>query len=231
MMYNVLGWNPRTDHISIWMSFTCNGQLMYTPVLDDMSLESGLGMVKHGFQSMLVLFVKRDTYPYEMDNKRSLENVGGTGEGAVMVHGGRAPAEGDERVEAPIVEFIPEERESSEDLNNISSGEDAWPDLVTKEVEEEEEVEFPLPTMGVSTIEENDEPYPDLWIGVLDMDAIYTNTMVPGVDEDNVPPPIGVGLGQRFMSKDALQMYLKDYCIRRHVQFKVVMADTPLLYD
>ncbi|KAG9444280.1 hypothetical protein H6P81_015620 [Aristolochia fimbriata] len=230
MMYNVLGWNPRTDRISIWMSFTCNGQLMYTPVLDDMSLESGLVMVKHGFQSMLVLFVKLDTYPYEMDNIRSLKNVGGTGKGAVMVYWGRAPVEGDERVEGPIVEFIPEERESSDDPNNISSGEDTWPDPVTKEVEEEEEVEFPLPTMGVPPLEENDEPYPDSWIRVMDMDAIYTNTMVPSVDEDNVPPPVDVGVGQRFMSKDALHMYLKDYCIKRHVQFKVVMANTPLLY-
>ncbi|KAG9457843.1 hypothetical protein H6P81_002351 [Aristolochia fimbriata] len=110
MMYNVLEWNSRTDRISIWMSFTCNDQLMYTLVLDDMSLESGLGMVKHGFQSMLVLFVKRDTYPYEIDSRGSLKNVGGTDEGVVMVYEGRAPAEWDERVEGPIVEFIPEER-------------------------------------------------------------------------------------------------------------------------
>ncbi|KAG9458190.1 hypothetical protein H6P81_002698 [Aristolochia fimbriata] len=151
-----------------------------------MSLESGLGKLKHGFQSMLVLFVKRDTYPYEMDNRRSFENVGGTGEGAVMVYGRQAPAEGDERVEGPIVEFIPKE-----------SGEDVWPDPVAKEIEEEEEVEFPLPTMGVPPLEENDEPYPDSWIGVMDMDEIYTNTMVPGVDEDNVPPPVGVGVDQR----------------------------------
>ncbi|KAG9458890.1 hypothetical protein H6P81_003398 [Aristolochia fimbriata] len=137
-MYNVLGGNPRTDHISIWMRFTCNGQLMYTPVLDDMSLENGLGMVKHEFQSMLELFVKRDTYSYEMDS-RSLENVGGTGEGAVMVYGGQAPAEGDDRVEGPIVEFIPEEMESSEDPNDNSSGEDSWPDPVTEEVEEVED--------------------------------------------------------------------------------------------
>ncbi|KAG9458464.1 hypothetical protein H6P81_002972 [Aristolochia fimbriata] len=164
MMYNVLGWNPRKDHISIWMSFTCNGQLMYTPVLDVVPLESGLGMVKHGFQSMLVLFVKRDTYPYEMHSRRSLENVGGTGEGAVMVYRGRAPPEGDERVEGPLVEFIPEERESSEDANDISSGEDGWPDPVIEEVEEEEEVEFPLPTMGVPPLKKNDEPYLDSWI-------------------------------------------------------------------
>ncbi|KAG9455520.1 hypothetical protein H6P81_000028 [Aristolochia fimbriata] len=188
-------------------------------------------MVKHGFQSILVLFLKRDTYPYEMDNRRSLENLGGTDEGVVIVYGGRASDEGDERVEGPIVEFILEERESSEDPNDISSGEDAWPDPVPEEVEEEEEVEFPLPTMGVPPLEENDELYPDSWIEEMDMDAVYTNTMVPGVDEDNVPPPVGVGVGQRFMSKDASQMYLKDYCIIRHVQFKVVMADTPLLYD
>ncbi|KAG9449362.1 hypothetical protein H6P81_009327 [Aristolochia fimbriata] len=149
---------------------------MYTPVLDDKSLESGLGMVKHGFQSMLVLFVKRDTYPYEMDNKRSLENVGG-----IVV------------VDEITIEF----RESSEDQNDISSGEDAWPDLVTEKVEEEEEVEFPIPTMGVPPLEENDEPYPDSWIRVMEKDAIYTNTMVLGVDEDNVPPPVGVEVGQR----------------------------------
>ncbi|KAG9444956.1 hypothetical protein H6P81_016296 [Aristolochia fimbriata] len=56
----------------------------------------------------------------------------------------------------------------------------------------------------------------------MDMDAIYTNTMVSGVDDDNVPPPVGVGVGQRFMTKDALQMYLKEYCISRHVQFKTL---------
>ncbi|KAG9442212.1 hypothetical protein H6P81_018066 [Aristolochia fimbriata] len=121
-------------------------------------------MVKHGFQSMLVLFVKRDTYPYEMDSRRDLETVGETGEGAIMVYGGRAPVEGDERVEGPIMEFIPEERESSEEANNNSSGEDTWPDPVTDEVEEEEEVEFPLPTMTVPPLEENDEPYPNPWI-------------------------------------------------------------------
>ncbi|KAG9439774.1 hypothetical protein H6P81_019939 [Aristolochia fimbriata] len=44
--------------------------------------------------------------------------------------------EWDERVEGPIVEFIPEERESSEDANDNSSGENAWPDLVIEEVEE-----------------------------------------------------------------------------------------------
>ncbi|KAG9453156.1 hypothetical protein H6P81_006060 [Aristolochia fimbriata] len=201
MMYNVLGGNPRTDRISIWMRFTCNGQLMYTPVLDDMSLEKGLGMVKHGFQSMLELFV----------NRRSLENVGGTGEGAIMVYEGQAPTEGDDRVKGPIVKFIPEERESSDDANDNSSGEDSWPDPVTEEVEEEEEA------------------YPDPWIGVMDMDAIYTNTMVPGVDDDNVPPPIGVRVCQSFMTKDALQMYLKDYCISRHVQFKVHKSG-PMVY-
>ncbi|KAG9447275.1 hypothetical protein H6P81_013403 [Aristolochia fimbriata] len=54
--------------------------------------------------------------------------------------------------------------------------------------------------------------------------------MVPGVDEDNVPPPVGVGVGQRFMSKDALQMYLKDYWIRRHVQFKVLKSGPTVYY-
>ncbi|KAG9450502.1 hypothetical protein H6P81_010467 [Aristolochia fimbriata] len=157
-----------------------------------------------------------------MDSRRRLENVGGTGEG-VMVHGGQAPDEEDERVEGPIVEFILEERESSEGANDNSSGVESWPDPVTKDVEEEKEVEFPLPTMGVPPLEENDEPYPDPWMGVMNMDAIYTNTMVLGVDDDNVPPPIDVGVSQRFMTKDALQMYLKDYCISRHVQFKLSM--------
>ncbi|KAG9450453.1 hypothetical protein H6P81_010418 [Aristolochia fimbriata] len=53
------------------------------------------------------------------------------------------------------------------------------------------------------------------------MDVTYRNTMVPGVDDDNVPPPVGIGVGQRFMTKDALVMHLKDYCISRHVQFRV----------
>ncbi|KAG9439924.1 hypothetical protein H6P81_020089 [Aristolochia fimbriata] len=221
-MYNVLGGNPRTDHISIWLSFTCNGRLMYTPILDDVSLENGLGQVKYGFQSTLELFVKRDTYSYEMDSGRSLENVGGTDEGAVMVYGGQALAEGDERVERPIAEFIPAERERSEEANDDSSSEGSWPEPVTEdEVEEEEDVELPLPTMGVPPLEENDEAYPDPWIGVMDMDVTYRNTMVPGVDDNNVPPPIGIGVGQRFITKDALVMYLKDYCISRHVQFRV----------
>ncbi|KAG9450469.1 hypothetical protein H6P81_010434 [Aristolochia fimbriata] len=170
---------------------------MYTPILDDVSLESGLGQVKYGFQSTLELFVKRDTY-YEMDSGRSLENVGGTGEGAVMVYGGQALAEGDERVE----------RERSKEANDDSSSEGSWPEPVTEDEVEEEE-------------DENDESYPDPWIGVMDMNVAYRNTMVPGVDDDNVPPPIGVGVGQRFMTKDALVMYLKDYCISRHVQFRV----------
>ncbi|KAG9450245.1 hypothetical protein H6P81_010210 [Aristolochia fimbriata] len=191
-----------------------------------------LGQVKYGFQSMLELFVKRDTYSYEMDSRRSLENVGGSGEGAVVVYGGQAPAEGDDRVESPNAEFIPEEREPCEDANDDSSSEESWPNPVREEVEEEEEdVELPLPTMGVPPLEENDAPYPDPWIGVMDMDVTYRNTMVPGVDDDNVPPPIGIGVGQKFMTKDALVMHLKDYCISRHVQFRVVMADTPLLYD
>ncbi|KAG9440447.1 hypothetical protein H6P81_020612 [Aristolochia fimbriata] len=218
------------DHISIWLRFTCNGRLMYTPVLDDMSLENGLGMVKHGFQSMLELFVKRDTYSYEMDSRRSLENVGGTSEEDVMVYGGQAPAEEDKRVERPIVEFIPEEREPNEDANDNSSGEKLWPDPIREEVEEEEEVELPLPTMGVPPLEENDEPYPDPWIGEMDMNVTYRNTMVPGVDDDNVLPPVGVGVRQRFMTKDALQMYLKDYCIRRHVQFKVHKSGPTVYY-
>ncbi|KAG9450543.1 hypothetical protein H6P81_010508 [Aristolochia fimbriata] len=222
MMYNVLGGNPRTDHISIWLSFTCNGRLMYTPVLDDVSLESGLGQVKYGFQSMLELFVKRDTYSYEMDSRRSLENVGGFGEGAVVVYGGQAPTEGDDRSESPNAEFIPEEREPCEDANDDSSSEESWPNSVREEVEEEEEdVELPIPTMGVPPLEENDAPYPDPWIGVMDMDVTYRNTMVPGIDDDNVPPPVGIGVGQRFMTKDALVMHLKDYCISRHVQFRV----------
>ncbi|KAG9450283.1 hypothetical protein H6P81_010248 [Aristolochia fimbriata] len=195
---------------------------MYTPVLDDVSLENGLCMVKHGFQSKLELFVKRDTYSYEMDSRRSLENVGGTGEGAVMVYGGQAPGEGDERVERPIVEFSPEERDPSEDATDNFSGEESWSDPVREEVEEEEEdVELPLPTMGIPPLKENDASYPDPWIGVMNMDVTYRNTMVSGVDDDNVPPCFSVGVGQRFMTKDALVMYLKDYCISRHVQFRV----------
>ncbi|KAG9453319.1 hypothetical protein H6P81_006223 [Aristolochia fimbriata] len=147
-----------------------------------------------------------------------------------MVYGGQTPAEGDERVERPIVEFIPEEREPSEEANDNSSGEESWPDPVREEVEEEEDVELPLPTMGVPPLEENDEPYPDPWIGVMDMNVTYRNTMVPGVDDDNVPPPVGVGVGQRFMTKDALQMYLKDYCISRHVQFKVHKSGPTVYY-
>ncbi|KAG9439831.1 hypothetical protein H6P81_019996 [Aristolochia fimbriata] len=167
MMYNVLGGNPRTDHISIWLSFTCNGRLMYTPVLDDVSLERGLGQVKYGFQSMLALFVKRDTYSYEIDSIRSLENVGGSVEGAVVVYGGQAPAEGDDRVERPIAEFIPEER----------------------------------------------------------------NTMVPkAMMMTMYPHPSGIGVGQRFMTKDALVMHLKDYCISRHVQFRVHKSG-PTIYS
>ncbi|KAG9449626.1 hypothetical protein H6P81_009591 [Aristolochia fimbriata] len=174
-----------------------------TPVLDDISLESGLGMVKHGFQTMLILFLKRDTYPYEMDNRRSLSNLDGT----VVV-------------DDIIIEFM----ESREDPNHIPSGEDAWPDPVTDEIDEEEEVEIPLPNMRVPPLEENDEPYPDSWIGEMNMDAGYMNTMVPDVDGENVPPLVSVGVGQRLTSKDTLQMYLKDYYIRRHVQFKVLKS-------
>ncbi|KAG9446032.1 hypothetical protein H6P81_012160 [Aristolochia fimbriata] len=146
MMYNVLGGNPCTDHISIWLSFTCNGRLMYTPVLDDVSLENGLGMVKHGFQSMLELFVKRDTYSYDMDI-----------------------------VDEVTIEF----RESSEDANDNSSGEESWSGPVREEVEEEkEDVELPLPTMRVPPLKENDAPYPNPWIGVMDMDVTYRNTML-----------------------------------------------------
>ncbi|KAG9442173.1 hypothetical protein H6P81_018027 [Aristolochia fimbriata] len=176
---------------------------------------------------MLELFVKRDTYSYEMDSRRSLENVGGSGVGAVVVYKGQAPAEGDDRVESPNAEIIPEEitlefREPCEDANDNSSSEESWPNSVREEVEEEEEdVELPFPTMGVPPLEENDAPYPDPWIGVMDMDVTYMNTRVPGVDDDNVPPPVGIGVGQRFMTKDALVMHLKDYCISRHVQFRV----------
>ncbi|KAG9458796.1 hypothetical protein H6P81_003304 [Aristolochia fimbriata] len=118
-------------------------------------------------------------------------------------------------VDEVTIEF----KEPSEDANDISSGEESWPDPVREEVEEED-VELPLPTMGVLPLEENDAPYPDPWIGVMNMDVTYRNIMVSGVDDDNVPPPISVGVGQRFMTKDALVMYLKDYCISRHVQFK-----------
>ncbi|KAG9458832.1 hypothetical protein H6P81_003340 [Aristolochia fimbriata] len=84
--------------------------------------------------------------------------------------------------------------------------------------------------MGVPPLEENDEPYPDSWIREMDMDAGYMNTMVPGVNEDNVLPPVGVGVDQRFMSKYVLQMYLKDYCIRTHVQFKVLKLGPAVYY-
>ncbi|KAG9458620.1 hypothetical protein H6P81_003128 [Aristolochia fimbriata] len=200
---------------------------MYTPILDDVSLENGLGQVRYGFQSTLELFVKRDTYSYEMDSGRSLENVGGTGKGAVMVYGGKLWPKGMRELKDPLrssnlqkvtIEF----RERSEEANDDSSSEGSWPEPVTEdEVEEEEDVELPLPTMGVPPLEENDESYPDPWIGVMDMNLTYRNTMVPSIDDDNVPPPVGVGVGQRFMTKDALVMYLKDYCISRHVQFRV----------
>ncbi|KAG9450309.1 hypothetical protein H6P81_010274 [Aristolochia fimbriata] len=171
-------------------------------------------MVKHGFQSMLELSVKRDTYSYEMDSRRSLENVGGTGEGSDSGGVRRGVAQSGQRICFG---------EPSEDATDNSSGEESWSDPVREEVEEEEEdVELPLPTMGVPPLDENDAPYPDPWIGVMDMDVTYRNTMVPGVDDDNVPPPVGVGVGQRFMTKDALVMYLKDYCISRHVQFRLV---------
>ncbi|KAG9442208.1 hypothetical protein H6P81_018062 [Aristolochia fimbriata] len=109
-------------------------------------------MVKHGFQSMQELFVKRDTYSYEMDS-RSLENVGGTGEGAVMVYGVKLRPKGMRELKDLL--------EPSEDANDNTSGEESWPDPVGEEVEEEEDVELPLPTMGVPPLEENDEPYPD----------------------------------------------------------------------
>ncbi|KAG9442218.1 hypothetical protein H6P81_018072 [Aristolochia fimbriata] len=122
------------------------------------------------------------------------------------------------------------QRESIEDLNDIFNGEDAWPDPVIDKIEEEKEVEIPLPNMGVRPLEKNDEPYPNSWIREMDMDAGYMNTMVRGVDGDNVPPPVSAGVGQKFMSKDALQMYLKDYYIRRHVQFKMLKSRPAVYY-
>ncbi|KAG9458883.1 hypothetical protein H6P81_003391 [Aristolochia fimbriata] len=116
--------------------------------------ESRIRSVKYGFQSMPELFVKRDTYSYEMDSGRSLENVGGNRAKGLLW-------------------------ERSEEANDDSSSEGSWPEPVTKdEVEEEEDVELPLPTMGVPPLEENDEPYPDPWIGVMDMDVTYRNTML-----------------------------------------------------
>ncbi|KAG9458833.1 hypothetical protein H6P81_003341 [Aristolochia fimbriata] len=129
-----------------------------------------------------------------------------------------------------VDEIINEFRESREDPNDISRGEDVWPNPVADEIDEEEEVEIPLPNMGVPPLEENDEPYLDTWIREMDMDARYMNTMVPGVDGDNVPPPVGVRVRQRFMSQDALQLYLMDYCIKRHVQFKVLNSG-PAVYS
>ncbi|KAG9450257.1 hypothetical protein H6P81_010222 [Aristolochia fimbriata] len=71
-----------------------------------------------------------------------------TAEGAVMVYWGASSGEGDERVE----------RERSEEANDDSSSEGSWSEPVLRdEVEEEEDVELPLPTMGVPPLEENDE--------------------------------------------------------------------------
>ncbi|KAG9458309.1 hypothetical protein H6P81_002817 [Aristolochia fimbriata] len=157
-------------------------------------------MVKHGSQSMLVLFLKRDTYPYEMDNIRSLGNLGGTGEGAVIQFGG----------------------ESSEDSNYISSSEDAWPNPVTEEVEEEEEVEFSLPTMGVPPLEKNDESYPGSWIGEMDMDVRAVAYVFPRPHR------------HRFCIRHIIANLKKRYSVKdldKMVWRCVVMADTPLLYD
>ncbi|KAG9450577.1 hypothetical protein H6P81_010542 [Aristolochia fimbriata] len=110
-----------------------------------------------------------------MDSGRSLENVGGTGEGAVMVSEGKLWPKGMRELKVTI-EF----RERSEEANDDSSSEGSWPEpVIEDEVEEEEDVELPIPTMGVPPLEENDESYPDPWIGVMDMDVAYRNTMVP----------------------------------------------------
>ncbi|KAG9458429.1 hypothetical protein H6P81_002937 [Aristolochia fimbriata] len=59
----------------------------------------------------------------------------------------------DERDGRAIVQYIPEERESREDPNDISSREDSWPELVADE-NVEEEVENPLPNIGVPPLED-----------------------------------------------------------------------------
>ncbi|KAG9458372.1 hypothetical protein H6P81_002880 [Aristolochia fimbriata] len=215
------------DHISIWMTFSCNGQLVYTPIFDDISLEGGLGMVKHGFQTTLVLFCMRDCHRYEMDSRRSLSNEVGTREGAPVdtgegapvetidgapVETGKgAPAEMDERDpieiderspiqigEGTITGFIPEGRKSREDPNSISSGEDEWSDPVRDENDAEEKVETPVPNMGVSSVEDElDESYPDMWIGEIETDARYMTILIPSVNEVYVSPPVGVEVGRR----------------------------------
>ncbi|KAG9453175.1 hypothetical protein H6P81_006079 [Aristolochia fimbriata] len=182
-----------------------------------MSLENGLGMVKHGFQSKLELFVSGIPTPMRW----IVEEVW-----KMCVDPAKELLCFALIVDEATIEF----REPSEDANDNSSGEESWPDPVREEVEEEEDVELPLPTIGVPPLEENNESYPDPWIGVMDMNVTYRNTMVLGVDDDNVPPPVGVGVGQRFMTKDALQMYLKDYCISRHVQFKVHKSGPTVYY-
>ncbi|KAG9444897.1 hypothetical protein H6P81_016237 [Aristolochia fimbriata] len=170
MLYNVTGWNPHIDHISIWTYFSSDGQLFYALIVDDMSLESGLGM--------MYIPVLGEGAPVEVSD--------GAFKGALT--------EWDERGGGAIVEYIPKE-----------SGEDSWPEPVSDE-NVEEEVEIPLPNIGVPPLEDgHDVPYPDTWIGEMDMNAGYMNTMIPTINEDNVPPPVDVQVGQRFMRKDALQ--------------------------
>ncbi|KAG9439721.1 hypothetical protein H6P81_019886 [Aristolochia fimbriata] len=78
--------------------------------------------------------------------------------------------------------------------------------------------------------EELDEPCPDMWIREMDTNARYMNTLISSINEGNVPPLIGVIVGQRFNTQDALQLYLKNYCIERHVKFKVLKS-RPTLYS
>ncbi|KAG9458230.1 hypothetical protein H6P81_002738 [Aristolochia fimbriata] len=135
---------------------------------------------------MLELFVKRDTYSYEMDSRRSLENVGGSVKKSLWYNGASSYRKGmielkvlmrSSSLKKVIDEVTLEFREPCEDANDDSSSEESWPNPVREEVEEEEEdVELPLPTMGVPPLEENDAPYPDPWIGVMDMDITYRSS-------------------------------------------------------
>ncbi|KAG9442147.1 hypothetical protein H6P81_018001 [Aristolochia fimbriata] len=89
-------------------------------------------VVKYGFQSTPELFVKRDTYPLRWIVEEVWKNVSGN-------------------------QFKGLLWERSEEANDDSSSEGSWPEPVTvDEVEEEEDVELPLPTMGVPPLEEND---------------------------------------------------------------------------
>ncbi|KAG9446326.1 hypothetical protein H6P81_012454 [Aristolochia fimbriata] len=208
--YNVIRWNLQIDHTSIWTTFLYNGQLVCTPIYDDISLDGRLDLVKHYFLETLGLFFKRNNRPYEMENRRSLSNEVGSNEGAPVETGEGvlvetiegAPAERDEGDpleidegspkeigEQAIQEFILKEREIREDLDIISSGEDEWADPFTNENVAGRENKTLVPNMRVSHVkEELDEPYPDMWIRDMDTDERYMNTLIVVVNEDNVPP-------------------------------------------